>query len=352
MVLLALSGILVKYWIYVVNPWTRDGTVRAAVVQITPRVSGPIVELPILDNQHVSQGDLLFRIDPRTFQAARDKAQADLDATGDNVVALEQEVESARASVDVARADIVRAQRYIDQLEATVAQNKAELERQQEMLPQRATSQKAVEAAVAGYEIAVQQRRSAQATLQQAQATLTKSQAYLGQAEAKLGTLGDANPQLRAALAALRTATLNLEFTEVRAPVSGFVTNLNLQLGSNTVANQPALALIDENSFWINGYFRETTIAPIRPGDEAIVVLMTYPDRPISGSVESIGRGIAPGNSNSGFDNLPQVNPTFEWIRLAQRIPVRVKLPAELPEGVELRIGTTGSVVVRTGRGD
>jgi multidrug resistance efflux pump len=126
------------------------------------------------------------------------------------------------------------------------------------------------------------------------------------------------------------------------------VTNLNLRLGSQAVANQPALALVDVSSYWIDGFFRENTIEHIRTGDKAIITLMSYPDKLIKGYVDSLGWGIAQQDGSTGFELLPNVSPTFEWIRLAQRVPVRIHL-TEVPEGVALRVGTTASVLVMTG---
>ena len=134
---------------------------------------------------------------------------------------------------------------------------------------------------------------------------------------------------------------------QIRAPVDGYVTNLNLRLGSQAVANQPTLALVDVNSFWICGFFKETAIGKIGEGVKAVVTLMAYPDAPLEGYVDSIGWGIAQQDGSTGFDLLPSISPTFEWIRLAQRIPVRIHLD-EVPEGVALRVGTTASVMVMT----
>ena len=127
-----------------------------------------------------------------------------------------------------------------------------------------------------------------------------------------------------------------------------YVTNLNLRLGSQAVENQPALALVDVNSFWIVGFFRENYIEDIRKGDRAVVTLMTYPDKPLEGRVDSLGWGIAQDDGSTGFDLLPTISPTFEWIRLAQRVPVRIHL-TKVPEEVKLRVGTTASVLVMTG---
>ena len=350
-VLIAVLVVLLKYWDYVANPWTRDGQVRAEVIQITPRISGPIVQLPIRDNQFVKAGDLLFKIDPRTFQASVDQARAQLDETGDSVQALEKQVESSRAAVEVSRANIAQAQSSIAQMEATIEKNDAEYQRQQELLPKKATSQKSLERAKANYEVAIQEKRRAEAQLLQARASLLESEANLAEAEAQLGAIGEANSQVRAALAALEQAELNLEFTQVRAPADGYVTNLNLRLGSQAVANQPVLALVDTSSYWVHGYFRENRIGNIRPGDRAVVTLMTYNDTPLEGRVDSIGWGIAQQDGSTGFELLPTISPTFEWIRLAQRVPVRIHL-TDVPEGIDLRVGTTASVLVLTGTAD
>jgi multidrug resistance efflux pump len=277
-VILVAAGIVVaKYWYYLTNPWTRDGQVHAQVIQINPRVSGPIVNLPIKDNQLVKAGELLFEIDPRTFQAAVDQAKADLQ---------QAQVEAKDAKEEADRARNIR------------KRDRGAMSQQQ--LERKANDQSAAEAAVLG----------ANAQLQQAQ--------------------------------------LNLEFTDVKAPVDGYVTNLNLRRGSQAIANQPALALIDINSYWIHGYFREDRIEGVKAGDRAIVTLMSYPDRPLEGQVDSLGWGIAQDDGSTGHNLLPNINATFEWIRLAQRVPVRVHL-VDPPKDIPLRVGTTASVMVMTG---
>jgi multidrug resistance efflux pump len=345
---IAVILILFKYWDYVVNPWTRDGQVRAQVIQITPRVSGPIVNLPIRDNQFVKAGDLLFEIDPRTFQASLDQARAQLDETGDSVKALEKQVEAARAGVNTSRAAIAQARSSIAELKATIAKNKAEYERKLDLFRKKATSKKSVEKVQASYEVSLQKRVSAEAGLLQAKSAFAQSEASLAEAQAQLGAVGNSNAQVRGSLAAVRQAELSLEFTRVKAPVDGYVTNVNLRLGSQAVANQPVLALVDVNSYWIDGFFRETVIAGIRSGDRAIVTLMTYPDRPLEGRVESLGWGIAQQDGSTGFELLPTISPTFEWIRLAQRVPARIHI-ADLPKDIKLRVGTTCSVLIMMG---
>jgi multidrug resistance efflux pump len=350
-VLVAVIAVLLKYSAYVANPWTRDGQVRARVVQIAPRVSGPIVELPIVDNQRVKAGDVLFQIDPRTYEASLAQARAELDVTLDTYEAENQQVAAAEAAVEAARHAVSQAAGSIREAEADLDRTRSEFERQKEMLPRGATSKRAYQEAEAALKTATQQRRTAVAGLRGAEANLSQAKANLAETQANLGKAGEENAKVRAARAALRKAELDLEFTTVRAPVDGYVTNVLLQLGSQMVANQPQLALVDMNSFWIDGYFRETLISEIEPGDQAVVTLMSYPDEPLEGRVTSVNWGISQSDGSTGFELLPTVSPTFEWIRLAQRIPVRIHI-TELPDGVELRVGNTCTVLVRSGTAD
>ena len=347
-VLIAVIAALLWYRDYVVNPWTRDGQVRAEVIQITPRVSGPIVELAVEDNQFVKAGSLLFQIDPRTFEASLAQARAQYDSARDNYVALDKQVEAEAAQVEVSRADVTKAESKIKEYDAEIEKNRAEFRRQQDMLSKDATSRKAVERAKANYEVSLEKRKEAVAGLTQAKATLAQSEAALAKAKASRGAEGDANAVIREAKAAVEQAELNLEFSRVTAPVDGYVTNLNLRIGSQAVANQPALALVDVNSYWVHGFFKENSIENIRQGNKAIVTLMTYPDTPLEGYVDSLGWGIAQDDGSTGFELLPNVSPTFEWIRLAQRVPVRVHL-TDVPDDIALRVGTTASVLVMTG---
>ena len=143
----------------------------------------------------------------------------------------------------------------------------------------------------------------------------------------------------------LNTAKLNLSYTKVYAEVDGYVSNITFQVGTQATANRPLLALVDTHSYWVFGFFREDKIRHVRIGDDAVVTLMAYPETPLKGKVESIGWGISLNDGNPGNNLLPSIRPVFQWIRLAQRIPVRIKLDP-LPEDVKLRFGLTASVMV------
>lgn len=147
------------------------------------------------------------------------------------------------------------------------------------------------------------------------------------------------------AKANVEEAHLNLEYTKVYAPTNGYITNLNLREGSQVVANTPVVALIDEDSFWIEGYFKETDLVNVGPNDKALVTLMMHNNTQLEGHIKSIGFGIATQDGSTGNDLLPNVNPNFQWIRLAQRIPVKVELD-NVPEDLQLRVGMTASLKI------
>ncbi|CAH6845020.1 Fusaric acid resistance protein fusE [Vibrio chagasii] len=147
------------------------------------------------------------------------------------------------------------------------------------------------------------------------------------------------------AKANVEEAQLNLKFTKVYAPTNGYITNLNLRAGSQVVANTPVVALIDEDSFWIEGYFKETDLVGVESNNKALVTLMMHNDILLEGRIKSIGFGIAKQDGSTGNDLLPNVNPNFQWIRLAQRIPIKVELD-KVPEDLQLRVGMTASIKI------
>nr|WP_246847567.1 HlyD family secretion protein [Vibrio crassostreae] len=147
------------------------------------------------------------------------------------------------------------------------------------------------------------------------------------------------------AKANVEEAHLNLEYTKVYAPTNGYITNLNLRVGSQVVANSPVVALIDEDSFWIEGYFKETDLVGVDAQDKAYVTLMMHNNVQLEGHIKSIGFGIAKQDGSTGNDLLPNVNPNFQWIRLAQRIPIKVKLD-KVPRDLQLRVGMTASIKI------
>ena len=347
-VLAALGMIAYKYVDYIEYPWTRNGLVRAQVIQIVPRVSGQLIRVPIRNNQLVKKGDLLFEIDPRTFQDSVNGARADLDNMRDIIKSLAQQVDGMRDAVTQSESAVNAARFEMDALAADAENAKVAFERAATLVKSGFSDQREYDNKNTEYQVAVARLSGARSHVNQATAELERSRADLARAKANLGVLGEANPRLRRAEADLKLAQQNLDFTTVSAPEDGYITNLQLRAGDSAIANQPIVAVIEANSFYVEAFFRETFVGDIQIGDRAVVTLMGYPDTPLQGRVESIGWGIAQTNGSTGFQLLPSISPTFEWIRLAQRIPIVVYLD-KLPDTVKLRAGTTASVLVMTG---
>ena len=159
------------------------------------------------------------------------------------------------------------------------------------------------------------------------------------------GVAQGAQDAVLTATGALAQATLNLERTTVRSPVNGWVSDLLLQKGGFANTGQPALTLVDADSFWVVGYFEETQVPRIREGDAVRVVLMAYPGHPAAGRVTGLGRGISVADAAPGVQGLASVNPVFTWVRLAQRIPVQIELE-DVPCPIVLSAGMTATVSV------
>jgi RND family efflux transporter MFP subunit len=258
-------------WVhYMDEPWTRDGRVRAEIVNVAPDVSGAVVDLPVKDNQLVKKGDLLMQIDPSHYEIA------------------------------------------VEQAQAAVAARKAELQMRRDDAQRRADMDALV--------VSRESRENATHTASAADAAYQQ------------------------ALAALDAARLNLARTRVVSPVDGYVTNLNVFRGDYATAGSARLAIVDSHSFWVYGYFEETKLPHVRVGDKAEVRLMS--GGTLQGHVESISRGIYDRDNPESRELLADVNPTFNWVRLAQRVPVRVRIDS-VPDDVVLAAGITCTVVIK-----
>ena len=355
--LLVLVAVVLAYAVYqrwTDDPWTRDGQVRADIVKIAPRVSGYIVEIAVQDNQFVREGELLFRIDPSSYQLAADTAQVQLQQAGEDVTALEAAVKAAEAKVLQSEAGIVAARAMIKQTQAALANARSESARARRLLGDKAGSVENSEkkaATVLELQAAVE---SARASLSEAEAALASSKADLDQERATLGEPGAANVRIREAMVQLEEARLNLSWTSINAPFDGFTTNLDVNEGQFGSAGTPIAAFVDSSSFRVDGYFQESKLKHIKRGNRAIITLMSHPDTELKGVVDSIGYAIDPPDiaDTEGESYLvPQIEPTFDWIRLPQRVPVRIRLE-DVPEDIQLVSGMTASVAIRPARED
>ena len=284
---------------YTRAPWTRDARVRADVVTLSADVSGRIVSLGVQDNQHVDKGQLLLEIDPARYSLA---------------------VEHARRSVEVAKASLGQSEATIVSSQALLRQRQSE-ERRRRTLKERS--------AISGEEW-----EKSNTEVSVAQADLLRNQANLG--------LAQANVQL--AIAALTQAELDLQRTRVESPVSGYVTNLLTRQGDYATVGGPLLALVDSDSFYVSGYFEETKLPRIEEGDRVDIELMS--GEKFGGTVQSIAFAIADRENLPGGRLLANINPSYTWVKLAQRVPVRIRIDEGYAGKDKLRAGTTATVTV------
>jgi multidrug resistance efflux pump len=319
LVLIAALAAFYLYWRYLEHPWTRDGQVRALIVNVTPRVAGNVVNVHVADNQFVHKDDLLIEIDPAQYRLAVQAAEVELQQQRQNVAELQAAIDSASATVG--------------SVEASLEEAKKESER----------------ARAAGQAVSAEYVDEKATAVDVAAARLAEAQAKVAEARQTLGTPGEDNVRIQSARVARDRARLDLSWTQITAASDGFVTNVTVKEGDYADVGRPLLAFVDSTSFWIAGYFMETQLRHIRVGDPAVITLMAHPGRPLAGEVESFGRAISPPNVAlvEGVAGLvPQVQPTFEWVRLAQRVPVRVKI-TDVPDGVDLIAGITATVAIR-----
>jgi multidrug resistance efflux pump len=310
---------------YMGTPWTRDATVRAYVVTMAPEVAGRIVELPVGDNKYVHKGDLLTVIDPINYTIAVDQAEATVQQAQASVQSIDAQiaVQQAQISANAAQLELAKAALVFSQQQAARYQSLAQkgagtVEQAQQFASQLHQQEASVETAAENLNLAQRQVEAQKAQRLSAEATLAQAKAQLHQAQ------------------------VNLERTRIVSPVDGYVTNLQAQLGDYVNVGLNTISLVDADSFWIDGYFEETTVAPIRVGDPAQIKLMGY-SQIIRGHVDSIARAINVSNAQPNNQGVATVNPIFTWVRLAQRIPVRIHID-EVPPGIVLSAGMTASV--------
>lgn len=254
---------------YQVEPWTRDGRVRADVVQVASDVAGLVTDVAVTDNQPVKRGQLLFHVDRARYDLAL--RQADTMIAAQKVLLVQARREAARNS---ALGDLVAGE-----------------------------------------------------VTEQGRSKVEQAEANLAQASA-----------------ARDVAALNLERTAVTAPTDGYLSDLSLRAGDYVAAGKPVLALIDARSFRVEGYFEETKLNGVAVGQAVNVRIMGEPGT-LHGHVQSIAAGIEDRDRNQGANLLPNVSPTFSWVRLAQRIPVRVVLDHP-PADLRLIAGRTATVQI------
>jgi membrane fusion protein (multidrug efflux system) len=382
---------------------TDDAYVEGTISPVSAKVSGHVVELLVRDNQAVKAGEVLLRVDPRDYEARRDQARAAVAVAEANVRAARAEVplirETTRSQVDEVRAALEGSRVNVRSTESAVdeararleskraaaaamradvaaaesAQRKArrDLDRMQQLMKNDYVSRRehddamaALETATANLDAAERRLAQTEKEVQQTEAemasrvlaieqarqrvaevrgTLARVESQQQQVSVKGAELARAEALLRAAQADLAVAELNLEHTVVRAPIDGVVSKRSVEVGQVVQVGQPLLALVPLNDVWVVANFKETQLTGIRPGLPAEIRIDTYPGVAFRGVVNSISAG-----TGSRFSLLPPENATGNWVKVVQRVPVKILLDGKTVGNPQpLRAGMSAVVTVR-----
>jgi len=364
---------LIAVWVYINRPETDDATMRANFIGIAPHASGHIVQLLVKDNQFVHEGDLLFTIDPRPYEHAVARAKAGLVLTRKEVDALikalkvaDASIVRAQAQVSASTAEIERAEAQSIAAEAGVQRAQGEFKeaddhfkRVEPLLAKELTTADLVEAArtrrlvaetgVSQAEKALSAAKSAVAATKAehlaVEAALEQAKVDRLRAEDAIGREGDFNARIGSAEAQLAEAELDLGYCKVVAPFSGKVVNLDISLGEFAHSGTQVFTLVDTRTWYVVANFRETQLKHIQEGAPAQIYLQFKGGKRFHGKVVGPGWAVLPeyGTSTMGLPNVPR---NLDWVRLAQRFPVRIEV--EKPDD-SFRIGAS-AVVTITGR--
>ncbi len=366
----------------VTHPRTDDAEVFANFIGMAPLVDGPIMQLPIGDNEYVHAGTLLFVIDERPYRYALERAlseqaalegqiedqrrsinaqrrgvqvaaanllgsTANRDAMQSDITEAQANVADAKAAVRRAEADLHYAADNLHRLEPLLAQQFVTVDEVDQARTTVETRTRAVQQAEAQVALAEARVQSNQSHYQQSTAEVEQRRAQRDQAANGVETLEPLTNQREERAAAVRLARYNLENCRVYAPFDGYVTNLTTSLGAYVHAGSQVFTMIDARDWWVIANFRETQLGHVALGSGADVFLMAHENLPLHGVVESIGYGVTPDPSVAGVltPGLPSVDRTLSWVHLAARYPVRIRIQS--PPRNLLRIGQTAVAVVQ-----
>jgi membrane fusion protein, multidrug efflux system len=364
-------------------PRTDDAEVFANFIGIAPQVDGPITQLAVQDNEFIKQGNLLFQIDSRPYEYALEKAKSDLSALegqiGDQRRTIASQVSAvgaARANTDSAAANVDRGAAAVNEAKANVANAQAALDsanaellyttnnfhRIEPLLAKQFVTVDQVDqarTAVTARQQAVQQQRSqlllaqaqvasAEAAYEQTKAAQEQSHAQLGQSQHAVLTVDPLTAQRGGRASAVQTAEYNLSNCKVVAPFDARVTNLTISQGAYAHTGQQVFTLIDTRTWWVVANFRETQLKQIVPGMHADVYVLSRSQTKYDGVVDSVGFGVRPDTTLVGqfvTSGLPDVQRSLNWVHLATRFPVRIRMNA--PESEPFRLSESAVVVIR-----
>lgn len=314
---LILLVLIILYYFHFIAPYedTDDAFIDGYVTLIAPRVPGQVTRLLITDNQEVQAGDVLVEIDPRDYEASLAQARADL-------AAAQSQYDSAMAQVSVNESKVTQAQAAVVAADAENQRAAADLKRY-ESVESRAVSK-------TDFDLARAQARSAEADLESAHSQVKAAQAQVALSHAGVETAAAAIQQ---AQAKLQQARLNLSYTKIIAPFDGRITARTVQTGNYVSPGQALFALVPRN-VWVTANFKETQLTYMRPGQPVTVHVDAYPNHNFKAKVDSLQAG-----TGARFSLLPPENAVGNYVKVVQRVPVKIVFDEELPTNLDIAPG-------------
>jgi membrane fusion protein (multidrug efflux system) len=301
---------------------TDDAYVDGIAVTVAPRISGAIVSLDITDNQFVHKGDPLVHIDPRQYLIDQEQAQASLATAQGQLAGFKFAAEVARKNFPAA---LTMAQAQLASANANLVKAEADYKRQL-ALPHQATTQQDVDTATANW-------RQAQAQVQQAEAQVQQAEPVPQRIGQTVAQVSEFSGQVGQAQARLDQALLNMSFTVVQAPQDGFVTKRNVEIGNYVTPGQQIMSLVSPQ-IWVTANFKETQLTYMRPGQRVTILVDAYPDLRLEGHVDSVQRG-----TGAKFTAFPPENATGNFVKIVQRVPVKIVIDKGLDPHLALPLG-------------
>ncbi|HTQ50529.1 MAG TPA: HlyD family efflux transporter periplasmic adaptor subunit [Candidatus Acidoferrales bacterium] len=329
-------------WTHDYRPETDDATLRANFIGVAPQVSGHIVELDVKDNQFVKEGDQLFLVDPRPYEDAVASAKANLSLTRKEVGALQEALKVADASIVRAEAQLLAAEASVERAEAEYEEADDHVKRLEPLLAKEFATADQLEDARTRRLVADTSVREAQRLQAAAAAAVDEAKVQRLKADDDIGQEGDVNARIAAAEAQLHEAELNLEYCRVTAPFNGKVVNFNISLGEFARVGVDVFTLVDTRTWYVVANFRETYLKHIEEGSPAEIYLQFKGGKRFRGKVVGLAWAVVPEDGTSAM-GLPDVPRNLDWVRLAQRFPVRIQV--ENPDD-SFRVGASAVVTI------
>jgi len=352
-VMVLIVGALLFWWRSTFYEDTDDAQINGHLIQISSRIAGEVVKINVEENEPVAAGAVIAELDPRDFEVAVQQAEANLQAaeaayesakvnvpitgisTGSNLRSTSSDVEGAQAQVAASRQQLQGAQAQVAQAEANYTKAKLDLDRYTPLVQKDVISKQQFDQAVATADADKAALDSAKANVAVAQAQITVAQQRVKQAQAQFQNAQSAPDQMKAqkakadqaaaqveqARAQLEQAKLNLSYTKIVAPEAGIVTRKSVELNQNVSVGQNLLTLVSLDDIWITANFKETQLRDMRAGQSAVVTVDAYGGREYNAKVTQIG-----GATGSVLSLFPPENATGNYVKVVQRVPVRIDL--------------------------